>query len=75
MKNDLKRKYIQFRATGPEVWLLNYLAFRLGLNKSEMLRELIREAAEKLGLPDPASGAYDDPPVNAKSRETGIEWN
>jgi len=50
---DLPRiKYVQFRASDPEILTLNRLSNRMGLNLSETMRLLIREAAEVRGLPD-----------------------
>jgi antitoxin component of RelBE/YafQ-DinJ toxin-antitoxin module len=51
--NDQQRiKYIQFRASEPEAMTLNRLSIRMGLNLSETMRLLIREAATARGLPD-----------------------
>ena len=52
MKNFLRNKYVQFRVTVPETRQLDMLSMHLGLNRSETLRKLMREAAERLGMPD-----------------------
>jgi len=52
MSDLLRSKYIQFRASEPEALTLNRVANRLGLNLSETMRFLIREAAAARGLPD-----------------------
>jgi hypothetical protein len=53
MKKILRSKYLKFRASVPEARTLGMLSMHLGLNRSQTLRKLIREAAERLGLPDP----------------------
>ena len=52
MSDQLRSKYIQFRASEPEALTLNRLSNRLGLSLSETMRALIREAAAARGLPD-----------------------
>jgi len=52
MSDQLRSKYIQFRASEPEALTLNRLSNRMGLTLSETMRLLIREAATARGLPD-----------------------
>jgi hypothetical protein len=53
MKKILRSEYVQFQATVPEARLLGMLSMHLGLNRSQTLRRLIREAAGRLEMPDP----------------------
>ena len=46
----MDRKLINFRASRDERRTLATMARREGLNQSEMLRELIREGAQRRGL-------------------------
>jgi hypothetical protein len=61
MENDLKSEYVQFRASVPEARLLEMLSMHLGLSHSETMRKLIREAAQRSGLPDPQELETDPP--------------
>jgi hypothetical protein len=57
-------RYIQFRASEPEALTLNLLSNRMGLNLSETMRLLIREAATARGLPDVGMAAlYEKFPI------------
>jgi antitoxin component of RelBE/YafQ-DinJ toxin-antitoxin module len=66
--SDLPRiKYVQFRASEPEILTLNRLSNRMGLTLSETMRALIREAATTRGLPDVGmADLYEKYPALAK---------
>jgi antitoxin component of RelBE/YafQ-DinJ toxin-antitoxin module len=68
MNNFLRSKYIQFRASNPEVLTLNQLSYRMGLSVSETMRTLIREAAASRNLPEPGAMVDIHQKIQAKAK-------